>query len=151
EGEEEGGFSGLGIQFGALDPNDARTFIALEEAPQSCKPGTVNTNTGACELEDDTPCALDEDGRPSGDGPLTCKAFGQAYADGTFMYPGYFTDLGDSDSGGGDVVPGAIGNFTNLLRANDSLPQDFNAINTAAGEDYEVYRVTQGLLFGFPQ
>jgi hypothetical protein len=55
-----------------------------------------------------------------------------------------------SVGGGTGVVPGAVGNFTSLLRDNDSVPQDFNAIDTAAGESYENYTVTQGILFGVP-
>ncbi|MDA8962933.1 thrombospondin type 3 repeat-containing protein [Pseudomonadales bacterium] len=45
---------------------------------------------------------------------------------------------------------GVSGSFTTLLRNNENNGQGFADINAAAGNDYEDYYLTQGVLFGTP-
>ena len=45
---------------------------------------------------------------------------------------------------------GISGSFTSLLRSNENTAQNFADINAAAGNDYEDYYLTQGILFGTP-
>ncbi len=45
---------------------------------------------------------------------------------------------------------GISGSFTSLLRSNENAAQNFANINAAAGNDYEDYYLTQGILFGTP-
>ena len=50
----------------------------------------------------------------------------------------------------GSWSEGVSGTFTSLLRSNENTAQNFADINTAAGNDYEDYYLTQGVLFGTP-
>ena len=45
---------------------------------------------------------------------------------------------------------GISGSFTSLLRSNENTAQNFADINAAAGNDFEDYYLTQGILFGTP-
>ena len=128
-----GGPSGPGLQVGA------DKFVPVTDitggTPQVCDPAV----TTSCSEIDAPACELDAAGVPTGGSAFCPYLF--VLTEAGDIFSGYWTI-----SSGGPA--GVSGSFTDLLRNNENVSQDFSAIDTDAGEDYEVYRVTQGVLFG---